>query len=94
MNDGVEGAKLIGACCDGFCLRDTAEVAVDGGFGSWCGGEGVICALGIASVEDDVVALRHEELSGHFAEAVGGAGNEDFGHGAKLGKWLEIPEMK
>jgi len=38
------------------------------------------------------VALGDEKLGGGFAEAVGGAGDEYFGHGAKLWDRLEIAE--
>jgi hypothetical protein len=37
-------------------------------------------------VKGDVVTLGHQELGGHFAEAVGGAGDKDVCHAAKLGK--------
>jgi hypothetical protein len=40
--------------------------------------------LAAAGVQDDVMAFTHEDTSGGAAESVGGAGDEDTGHGMIL----------
>jgi len=78
VNDCIEWAKLVCAGGDGFGFGDAAQVAGDGVFGAGGGGEGFFSTLGIAGVENNDVALGNQKLGGHFAEAVGGAGDEDF----------------
>ena len=90
VDDGVEGAELVGAGGHGFGFGDAAEIAGDGECGAGGGCHGVFGALGIAGVEDDAVPLGNQEMGGDFAKAVGGAGDKNPGHGAKLWDRLEI----
>jgi hypothetical protein len=46
-------------------------------------GPGAIPLAG-AGVQDNVMALTHEGTGGGAAESVGGAGDEDTGHGITL----------
>jgi hypothetical protein len=86
VDDGIEGWQGVGLRGDVFCCGDAAEVAGNGVCGAGSGCHRVFGALGVAGVEGDAVTLGNQELGGHFAEAVGGAGDKNPGHGAKVGK--------
>ena len=77
MDHRVEAAERIDLSGDVLGAGDGLDVADHDRFGLGQFSPSVLGTVGVAGMQDDLVALADEQISGHEAEAGGRAGNED-----------------
>ena len=80
MDDGIHAAELVDLVSDIPGVSLTGEVADD----DRCAMVGEVvqrgCPLGVAGVDDDLVAVGEQLGGGCSAQALCGAGDQDAGH--------------
>ena len=84
VDNSVHRADLVHLIGEVPGLGGAAEVAGDDSRGVWGEAAERRRPLAAAGVEDNVMAFTDEDTGGASAESVGGAGDEDTGHGVIL----------
>jgi hypothetical protein len=80
VNHRIEAPESIHLCCYVAGLRETGEIAKHNALGSRNGRHGLLAALFISRMKNDLVSLLHQKASGHLPKAVRGSGNENSCH--------------
>src|SRR4029077_11262491 len=84
VNDGVESAERVDLGRQGLGSGDPRKVSNTGRFVLGWGFFGVRRSRVVTRMQDDLVPLIGEKVTGHQSEAVGRTGDEDARHGILL----------